>query len=391
VHDNLFDNVSLSTGSTFFPNSNNGYSTNTTALPYSSGGDKTGLIMDYRSGPAADGYGVLGGFYYPCSGGAASLTNLVNAGSRTAAAAGLYHYTTGQGKEGASQVDIGFHYVEGDSTAGLVGHWKLDEGTGTSAADRSGYGNTGTLRNGPVWAPGALSYALRLDGTNDDVEVASSTSLSLTSAVTLSVWINQDTLQAGNKEILFKGADAANTGSRCNYGLRATGSGKLQFIFRNAADTMWVYYQTPSAVITAGTWYHVAAVHTFGSGANTKLYVNGVSQTGSWLYGTGNEPPMTAAKPLWLGSVQNAGVNINFWNGLLDDARVYNRALTLSEISQLAGRLPGGADSDGDSLPDYLEDRNGNGTYDPSSETDWQTGSSGITGAAGLQVFTPLR
>jgi hypothetical protein len=92
-----------------------------------------------------------------------------------------------------------------------------------------------------------------------------------------------------------------------------------------------------------------------------------------------------------LGSVQNAGVNINFWNGLLDDARVYHRALTTSEISQLASRLPGGADTDADGLIDVLEDRNGNGTCDPSSETDWQTGSSGITGAAGLQVFTPLK
>jgi len=49
-------------------------------------------------------------------------------------------------------------------------------------------------------------------------------------------------------------------------------------------------------------------------------------------------------------------------------------------------------DYDGDGLPDYFEDRNGNGAYDSSSgETDWQSSNSGINGAAGLQVFTPLK
>ncbi len=48
-------------------------------------------------------------------------------------------------------------------------------------------------------------------------------------------------------------------------------------------------------------------------------------------------------------------------------------------------------DTDGDGLPDYLEDRDGNGSFSSATETDWQTGSIGFTGAAGLQVFTPLR
>jgi hypothetical protein len=47
-------------------------------------------------------------------------------------------------------------------------------------------------------------------------------------------------------------------------------------------------------------------------------------------------------------------------------------------------------DTDGDGLPDYLEDRNGNGTFD-SGETDWQTSNSGLSGPAALQVFTPLK
>ena len=48
-------------------------------------------------------------------------------------------------------------------------------------------------------------------------------------------------------------------------------------------------------------------------------------------------------------------------------------------------------DTDGDGIPDYVEDRNGNGTYDSGSEIDWQTSNSGISGGSGLQVFTPVK
>src|SRR5439155_181548 len=75
VTDNLFESVSLSAGSTTFPNSNNGYSTNTTILPASSGGDKTITNFDYQAS-------FLGDFYYPASG--TNLATLINAGSRTA-------------------------------------------------------------------------------------------------------------------------------------------------------------------------------------------------------------------------------------------------------------------------------------------------------------------
>jgi hypothetical protein len=49
-------------------------------------------------------------------------------------------------------------------------------------------------------------------------------------------------------------------------------------------------------------------------------------------------------------------------------------------------------DENSDGVPDYLEDVNGNGLYDPANgETDWRTPPNGITGSPGLQVFTPLK
>src|ERR1019366_5109600 len=60
----------------------------------------------------------------------------------------------------------------GNTTTGLVGWWKLDDGSGTSAADSSGTGNTGTLTNGPAWTTGGMNNgALSFNGTNSYVSI----------------------------------------------------------------------------------------------------------------------------------------------------------------------------------------------------------------------------
>src|SRR5439155_15475145 len=102
VYDNLFESVSLGAGSTTFPNSNNGYSTNTTLLPGSGGGDKSTAYFDYQSS-------LLGNFYYPTNG--TNLARLIDAGSRSASSAGLSSFTTRTDQVADSgQVDIGYHF-----------------------------------------------------------------------------------------------------------------------------------------------------------------------------------------------------------------------------------------------------------------------------------------
>ena len=58
-----------------------------------------------------------------------------------------------------------------DWAPGPVGYWNMDEGSGTSAQDLSGNARTGTLNDGPAWAPGKFGKGVKLDGTNDDVSV----------------------------------------------------------------------------------------------------------------------------------------------------------------------------------------------------------------------------
>ena len=103
ARDNLFDQTTNLASWQNVLNSNNGY-TASTPLPGSSGGDILNLAPDYLTG-------ALGSGYYPTTG--TNLARLINAGSRTATAAGLYHDTTAtaQTKETTGTVDIGFHYV----------------------------------------------------------------------------------------------------------------------------------------------------------------------------------------------------------------------------------------------------------------------------------------
>ena len=57
------------------------------------------------------------------------------------------------------------------ASADLVGHWKLDDGSGTVAADSSGNGHNGTLQGNPQWIEGLFGMALEFDGSPDRVDV----------------------------------------------------------------------------------------------------------------------------------------------------------------------------------------------------------------------------
>ncbi|MHC4168510.1 MAG: hypothetical protein ACYSWQ_16280 [Planctomycetota bacterium] len=68
----------------------------------------------------------------------------------------------------------------GTASADLVGHWRFDEGSGTTAFDSSGNGNDGTLNGGPNWVVGYLGGALEFDGSDDWVDCGNDPSLDLT-------------------------------------------------------------------------------------------------------------------------------------------------------------------------------------------------------------------
>jgi hypothetical protein len=200
---------------------------------------------------------------------------------------------------------------------GLVASYGFDEGTGGAAADSTGNGNNGTL-NGPTWAIGRFGQALSFDGANDRVTVPDSSTLDLTAGMTLEAWVKPAVLGTAWKTTLFKHRNS------------------------NATNMVYVLYanrntSVPNGEITVGTsvkaangttqlplnvWSHLATTY---DGTTLRLYVNG-TQVGS-LATTG--PIATSTGDLWIG-----GNNVwsEWFSGAIDEVRVYNRALSASEI-----------------------------------------------------------
>jgi len=75
-------------------------------------------------------------------------------------------------------------FAQAALTDNIVAYWKLDENTGTSAADATGGGGTGTLTNSPTWVTGKINSGLQFGGTNRYVSIPNSTALNPTTAIT---------------------------------------------------------------------------------------------------------------------------------------------------------------------------------------------------------------
>ncbi|WP_270888226.1 LamG-like jellyroll fold domain-containing protein [Pedococcus sp. 5OH_020] len=197
---------------------------------------------------------------------------------------------------------------------GLVGAWSFDAGSGTTATDSSGQGNTGTL-NGPSWtSSGRLGGALVFDGVNDRVDIADSTSLGLTSGMTLEAWV-RPTTTSGWRSVLVK----ERPGGRAYSLYSSDASSHPSSVLRLKSD---VAVAGP-AVLPVGTWSHVASTY---DGVTHRLYVNGLQVAAVPRSGKIG----TSAKPLRIGGNTIAG---EWFSGAIDEVRVYNRALSAAEVA----------------------------------------------------------
>ena len=199
---------------------------------------------------------------------------------------------------------------------GLVGHWKLNETSGTTAGDSSGIGNNGTLNNGPTWTSGARSNALQCDGTNDYVNVPHHASLSLVEDMSFSAWVQTNNLTVAWRTIASKGN---------NYYFDTYGD-EVSFGFHDG--TSWVDFTSTNVNLKANTWYHFAA--TFDNSTNqVTLYVNGVAV----LSGSTTSVPVANTSTFSLGSWSGT----EYFSGAIDDVRVYNRVIDATEVLEQYG------------------------------------------------------
>jgi concanavalin A-like lectin/glucanase superfamily protein len=216
--------------------------------------------------------------------------------------------------DGNSVTSAGVSVNVSNASTGLAAAYGFEEATGTTATDSSGNNNTGTL-NGPTrTTPGKYGAALSFDGVNDQVAVADSGTLDLTNGMTLEAWVRPSALTAW-RTILMKEQTAGLV-----YGLYANSDTNRPsaHIHLNVERDV-----RGTAALALNTWTHVAA--TF-DGAVLRFYVNGVQVS------TGNYSGSMAAST---GSLRIGGNSVwgEWFGGLIDEVRVYRRALTATEVT----------------------------------------------------------
>ncbi len=208
-----------------------------------------------------------------------------------------------------------------DLSEGLVAYYPFD-GSGN---DVSGNCNHGTLQGGVTFAPGRNGMAAQFDGVNDYVSVANNSGLDLTNTFTLSAWIFQKGAQARGYRIVDKcPAGIADGWTFDTYG-NNSGGRRLRLQAVDLTD----HNVVGSTDYTLLAWHHVVATVSETIG---KVYMDGCLD-GEGLVG---KIPSNNLD-IFIGSPHpyNGTGFVEFFNGLIDDVRIYNRTLSAAEVEEL--------------------------------------------------------
>src|SRR5438552_1924817 len=206
--------------------------------------------------------------------------------------------------------------ADDDADPSLVADLKMDEGTGTTAADSSGNGNTGTLMNGAAWTAGTTGQGVALDGVDDYVRIPHNAALDAY-PITVAVWFKTNT-NSGIRGLVNKYASGSfngyqiffNNGNLCAWYMRDGAN----YVYDGTSCTL-----NTGAANTGGTndglWHHgVLVVDSLGG----RLYVDGVQKASrAW---TGLPGSTTTTQDVRLGYYRH------YLPATTDELRIYNRA-----------------------------------------------------------------
>ncbi|MEW8286385.1 MAG: FG-GAP-like repeat-containing protein, partial [Candidatus Thiodiazotropha endolucinida] len=220
-----------------------------------------------------------------------------------------------------------------DTTTGLLGHWTLD----SNAVDSSGNSHDGTLTNGAsIDNPGSSNPIgdgnLNLDGIDDFVQLNTHVSaFSGLSEGTIAAWINTS---YNGLQAIFTISDTADFDSLVGFGMD---NGRIFFDVNN--NGFYSLSVETNASYADGNWHHVAVTV---DGSGNSIYIDGVQVSLAGLfYRYGNSSTqsffssVTSLDSMAIGNLRDAGGYIGSFNGLQDDVRVYDRALSDSDIVEL--------------------------------------------------------
>ena len=279
-------------------------------------------------------------------------TKTIIQGSATAlAVAGLTFLLVVQVNVKLHPFNVGLHspgtaygYSSSNSAlcSNLEAYWKLDESTGSQAADISENDRHGTLQNmaDGNWSASissALGFendgSLVFDGTEESVSVSAVSGLRITGDLSLSLWMNYDALSsaASGNVLLSHGTTGETAADNMLYQLSMKSDNTLRLQWESSTGTDTSVESSSAATTSAGEWLHIAVTRDSTAG-EVKFYASGViiglAQTFS------SDPTGGTDGNLVIGA---SAEGINYFDGKLDDVRIYSAVLTGGQILALAG------------------------------------------------------
>jgi hypothetical protein len=215
--------------------------------------------------------------------------------------------------------------VYAGTTGGPRTFWGFDDGAGTTAADSSGTINTGSLVNSPTWTTGKVGSALSFNGTNQYVEGVRA-AVKTDASFSVAAWAYLTSKGTFRTVVSQEGSAMSNFWLQYN-----VNTDRWAFTFTDADNTSAGYFTATDTVVpTVNTWHHLTGTYD-SSAQQIKLYVNGALKATSAFTATWN-----ATGVLAVGRGKWGGYNGDFWSGMIDDVRLYQRALSATEVGTLA-------------------------------------------------------
>ncbi len=246
-------------------------------------------------------------------------------------------YNLGSAKAQASSVTL----QQGTTLAsGLVGLWTFDgnKTTTTTALDSSGQNNTGTFTNftrATNAKAGKLGQGMSFDGTDDYVNAGDIATIDTATALSVCAWVKHNSLTDDDAIVIKSNATSSDGINffRDDVGFVSGRTDTYTIYFADSADTDDARIEGVSGSSVTNTWTFVCGTFQALSATGLRLYKNGAEDA--------NSPASTAL----VGAI-NAGTNVlgigalpadvsRTFNGQIDDVRIYNRALSASEVKQL--------------------------------------------------------
>ena len=220
--------------------------------------------------------------------------------------------------------------------SGLVGWWRAESGASDSVN-----GHHGSLLNGAAVAPGMVGQAFSFNGDNQCVEIPYSPSL-VTANYSVEAWVKPLTQVSDyiNQDLIF-----GQSYGHCQLVAR-TGSSGVRVVFQFGTNRYTFFEAAATSEIPIGQFSHLAGTW---DGTTLRLYINGVLKAQS----TPGASPVDSGCPFYIGgfyapSDDACGYVGQFFNGLVDEVSLFNRALSAGEVQALysagaAGKCPVGA------------------------------------------------